>query len=306
LLETDKESLIAKCYFKHPDDKRDRLHAEYTFLTYASSQGINSVPSPVASDSNNGVGIYSYIEGRPLNARDITKKSVLEAAGFFQQLNSNRHQKATETLPMASEACFSIEKHCELIELRVNKLRNIKPTSGINRRAVDFTLRLEKCWEEVKKIVRKKATGANISYREELPNEQRCVSPSDFGFHNALITKNGHIIFLDFEYAGWDDPGKMGADFFCQPQLPVPLRYMPEFLKTALMDFNQSEQLVKRVYILLSAYRVKWCCIILNEFVPEFALRRKYARKDVEMTNIKIEQLEKAELILNLLQSEEL
>ncbi len=40
------------------------------------------------------------------------------------------------------------------------------------------------------------------------------VSPSDFGFHNALLDDGGAISFLDFEYSGRDDPAKLDLRFF--------------------------------------------------------------------------------------------
>ena len=39
------------------------------------------------------------------------------------------------------------------------------------------------------------------------------ISPSDFGFHNALRTNTGPV-FFDFEFSGWDDPAKTIIDFF--------------------------------------------------------------------------------------------
>ena len=47
----------------------------------------------------------------------------------------------------------------------------------------------------------------------ELPPGQWCISPSDFGFHNVLRRPGGHLVFLDFEHAGWDDPAKLFGDF---------------------------------------------------------------------------------------------
>ena len=35
--------------------------------------------------------------------------------------------------------------------------------------------------------------------------EYKCISPSDFGFHNSIIDREGNINFVDFEYSGWDD-----------------------------------------------------------------------------------------------------
>ena len=39
------------------------------------------------------------------------------------------------------------------------------------------------------------------------------MSPSDFGLQNTLFTKN-KLFFIDFEYAGLDDPAKCLLDFF--------------------------------------------------------------------------------------------
>src|SRR5258708_29751946 len=41
-----------------------------------------------------------------------------------------------------------------------------------------------------------------------------------FGFHNALLRPSQELCFLDFEYAGHDDPAKMVGDFFSQPAIP--------------------------------------------------------------------------------------
>ena len=42
--------------------------------------------------------------------------------------------------------------------------------------------------------------------------EERCISPSDFGLHNAIRTA-ADIRFIDFEFAGWDDPAKALVNF---------------------------------------------------------------------------------------------
>ena len=42
------------------------------------------------------------------------------------------------------------------------------------------------------------------------------------GFHNAVVQCNSKVKFIDFEYAGWDDPAKTAADFIFQPQVPPP------------------------------------------------------------------------------------
>ncbi|MFX9699951.1 hypothetical protein ABTP10_19680, partial [Acinetobacter baumannii] len=50
----------------------------------------------------------------------------------------------------------------------------------------------------------------------------RCLSPSDFGFHNAVQRPEGQIVFVDFEYFGWDDPVKLTCDFMLHPGMDLP------------------------------------------------------------------------------------
>jgi hypothetical protein len=108
--------------------------------------------------------------------------------------------------------------------------------------------------------------------RRRLPEDERILSPSDFGFHNAL-EDGGTIRFFDFEYAGWDDPAKMVCDFFCQPRVPVPIAYWRDFTEGAGLRADA----IRRAELLLPAYRLKWCCILLNDFLPEGRARREFA-----------------------------
>jgi hypothetical protein len=110
-----------------------------------------------------------------------------------------------------------------------------------------------------------------------LATDQRCLSPSDFGFHNALINGDGHLTFLDFEYAGSDDPAKLAADFFCQPEVPVPLTFHARFVERIVDGLGLDQAAATRCVLLLDAYRIKWTCILLNEHLALGAARRLFA-----------------------------
>ena len=79
--------LLLKAYFHHPDDPRDRLAAEFAFSRFASDRGIRCVPQPIARDDKNHLGLYEFIDGRPLAAGEIGAAEVDQAAGFFAALN---------------------------------------------------------------------------------------------------------------------------------------------------------------------------------------------------------------------------
>ena len=103
------------------------------------------------------------------------------------------------------------------------------------------------------------------------------MSPSDFGFHNALLDSLGRLCFFDFEYAGWDDPAKLVGDFFCQVEVPVSRRFLAGFAEGIASTYPQPDALIERIQLLFPVYQLKWCCIVLNEFLPAGRARREFS-----------------------------
>ena len=131
-----------------------------------------------------------------------------------------------------------------------------------------------------------------------MPPEQRCLSPSDFGFHNAILAADGRLRFFDFEYAGWDDPAKLICDFFCQPELSVNQEHWKFFVEQLILAVSADAALRDRALLLLPAYRVKWCCIILNEFLGAGRDRRTFSMGEESAASRKSIQLNKARRLL--------
>ncbi|HRD75978.1 MAG TPA: aminoglycoside phosphotransferase family protein, partial [Hyphomicrobiaceae bacterium] len=92
--------------------------------------------------------------------------------------------------------------------------------------------RLVPAWQRVRARIEQGAVRASLDLARPLDHHEQCLSPSDFGFHNAL-SDAGRVTFIDFEYAGRDDPAKLASDFCCQPEIPVPAEQHEAFV-TAL------------------------------------------------------------------------
>jgi hypothetical protein len=152
--------------------------------------------------------------------------------------------------------------------------------------------------------VARRAAAAGIDLAAYMPHADRRLSPSDFGFHNSLRTDGGRLRFLDFEYGGWDDPAKTVADFFCQVAMPVAPEHLGLVVEVLASGLAEPGPFRTRVALLLPVYRVKWCCIVLNEFVRVGSSRRRFAGADLETK--KATQLQKARRILQLLKDEPL
>jgi len=292
----DGRKLVAKQYFRHPSDERDRLQAEWAFLEYAARAGIPCVPRPVARDESSGIGIYEHIAGRNLGSADVSAARVQEAANFFLLLNRRENLKTSQALAPASEACFSIAEHLAMVDRRVGRLAGIPESSEEDRAARGFVASLERRWREVREGVLAATRAAGRDPAAQV--EERCVSPSDFGFHNALLRETGELCFLDFEYAGWDDPAKMAGDFFAHPGVPVSREHFDGFVKTAMSFSRHAAALEARARLLEPIFRIKWCCIVLNEFVPEAAQRRRFATPGADPAASKRRQLDKARGLL--------
>ena len=103
-------------------------------------------------------------------------------------------------------------------------------------------------------------------------------------------------MFLDFEYAGWDDPAKLTGDFFSQVAVPVPLAFKDEVFNAVAAMLPDREGALRRMHLLLPLYRIKWCCIILNHFLPVDSGRRDFAQG--ALLEQKVEQLDKVKSLL--------
>ena len=287
-------TVVAKWYFTHPSDSRDRLAAEQAFLRYAASAGIACVPKLIAADPARRLALYEQIVGKPVAAHEVTAVEVTAAADFFLALNQPACRPLATELPEASEACFSVQDHLALVDRRLDRLATIGTESAEDRDAHRFSIELKARWHSLKDALRRDASTLGIDVAAELPASERCISPSDFGFHNVLRRPSGALCFLDFEYAGWDDPAKMAGDFFSHPAIAVEPRFRPLFLERAFGFSAEPERLRQRAELLLPVFQVKWCCIILNEFLTDSARRRHFADPGFDVAQRKQQQLAKA------------
>ena len=260
---------------------------------------MRSLPHSLACDRENHLGLYEFIEGRQLLPNEVTEKMVRQAIEFYLGLNSRKETPDAKALPGASEACFAIAGHLHCVERRLQRLRGVNGPAGIDREASSFIRNdVSEAWEGVANSVRRRASELDLMIDAEIASRDKCLSPSDFGFHNAILASDGCLRFIDFEYAGWDDPAKLVCDFFCQPAVPVPMAYYDVFAETVASDLSDPPMHIQRMALLLPVYQLKWACIMLNEFLPDGSARRTFARGPTKPKQRKPQQLQKARQVI--------
>lgn len=266
---------LLKTYFHHPQDPRDRLATEAGFLRYLEGCGCRSAPQLHAVDALSHSALMEFVHGVPLVLASIDASDIDQATEFFLQINAARATEPARALPSASEACFSIDEHIGNTVRRVDRLGSMVVDDDLTRDAAAFVKdELAPSWREVEAGLLARWPDAGTR-RAPLAISERVLSPSDFGFHNALRETGARIRFLDFEYAGWDDPAKLICDFANQPDMLLP-RALSQRFRDAVLAALPSAGLQLRVEALDPLYQIKWACICLNDFLPAGRVRHQF------------------------------
>jgi len=288
--------LIAKIYFQSNNDKRDRLNTERLALEFLWNHGLRNIPKIVHTDKENGFTILLFVKGKKILSSETDVNDINNVIGFLIQLKNLGRLHESLKLPLASEAFFTIKEIEINIEKRLNRLLLIQSDNTESR---SLKTMLEKTFipgfEKIKKWSKQKAIKKSIDYNEPISINERTLSPSDFGFHNALKLCDNKLIFLDFEYFGWDDPAKLINDFILHPAMNISEELKSYFVNEILKRFKINK-LFSRVKILYPLFGLKWCIILLNEFLPKEFERRDFScQYSKEKSKIQATQLVKSE-----------
>lgn len=268
LVDSKRKSYIAKKYIVRKDDHADRLLVEFQSLTFLWRHDIRTIPEPVYRSSSNHLGVYRFVEGESLLRARYTYRNIIDAANFWRDIHKLKDLPAAKKLHIAKEACFTLVDYFTSVERRLVLLRSM-PHREEFRKLHEFLEReFLPFYKQIRQFVTVVSKRVNIDAHEVLPRSYRTLSPSDFGFHNALRTKVGDLVFFDFEYFGWDDPAKTIADFFLHPKMALPYKLREYFYAQVIGMFDDAS-LSKRLPLVYMILSLKWCLIMLNEFTRE-------------------------------------
>lgn len=255
----------------------DSFAREWRMHRFIEAQAGGRVPALVAADAGLRCLVFEWIDADVDLPRPPLDARLLGAmAEFVARINRPglREVARAEGLPMASEGGLRLADHLACARRRIDRLLR---TGGPDHAAMHRFVRdqLMPAWQ---------AEAARIAERDEAihdPAVEPIVSPSDFGRHNLLETRDGAVRFIDFEHAGWDDPAKLVADLILQPEHPLDSRQAAAFIEPLLATGCVMPGLVARTRRLLGVQRLKWVAIVLNPFLaPEEAGPAAGARLD--------------------------
>lgn len=288
---------VMKFYFQHPGDTRDRLGTEFKSLSFLWANGIRQIPQPLQAWKTRGCALYSSVDASS-SAGQKTDADIMQAADFLKTLKKLAASDGSSELKPASEAFFSIEGIVATLGSRLERLNCDDGTAeyaALRRYLDDDFLPL---LEAVKSWMKEFSGEHGIPWDRELPAGSRTLSPCDFGFHNALRSRAGAMVFLDFEYFGWDDPVKMVADFLWHPGMTLSEAQKEDFIVRMQEAFGGDLEYRSRLEMLSPLFGLKWCLILLNEFVAVDMQRRGFAGMVTQdKAAVRLRQLGKAKAL---------
>lgn len=299
VIDCEENSWCGKLYAAPGFGGHDRLDTEWCACNFLYKHNKFKVPRPVACSLQESAAIFDWIDGRRFTSQQIGPREVEEALSFLQWIDGLRDTPDAKLVTTASEACFSGSALLNNIADRINRLCLVQEEGPEYEAMRSFiTLDLKPATDHFSQFAYKSYKNLLRNFDDEIPHEERIMSPSDFGFHNALNTCLG-IVWLDFEFFGWDDPAKTMADFILHPAMNLSPAIRSRFWNGVATTFDKSGDLLERARILYPLYGITWCLIILNEFIRSDLERREFAGKEKSnKTDILRRQLNKSKRML--------
>jgi len=292
----DGSRFAAKVYPGPTADGQDRLEVEFNALEFLNQRGIECVPQPIVSDKANQCAVFEFIEGSKVASHEISEGDIDQVSKFLSRLDDLKNSLDSSRFTNAAEACFSVQAIVNNLETRLARLMAANASSRAD--VEEFLIsKFGPAFQRTITWCEERTAGAGTSMDAELGLEHRTLSPSDFGFHNALRRGDGQLVFLDFEYFGWDDPVKMISDFLLHPAMELSPSLKAHFVANVT---GKNQISMARLETVFPLFGLKWCLILLNTFLPQYRLQRGHGEESPSAQTIVLErQLEKAKLMLS-------
>tara|TARA_Y100001934_G_scaffold28988_1_gene31787 strand:- start:37 stop:1671 length:1635 start_codon:yes stop_codon:yes gene_type:complete len=259
-VECEEYSYALKWYPDLARDSRKRLLTEKQVCEFLHSQGIANVLQVVETAPLLNLALFRWIDGDTV--ADVKDHDVGQALQFVETLYGSRCSETASQLPEASEACLSIEDILNQIEQKRSRI--LGEENPPDELRAFFSSEFDLVYQEYLSV--HEVEISELRRSGTLSASRQILSPSDFGFHNSLRQADGILLWLDFEYFGWDDPVKLSADFLWHPGHSLSASQRTAWLGGCLRIFSEDEQFASRLKTCFPLFGLRWSLIMLNVF----------------------------------------
>ena len=259
---SDKSENLLKRYPQEIAVHESRLKTEASACRLLRRVGIEQSAEVIHEDVENQIAVFRWIDGN--RVADPKAKHIESLLKFVKDLRDIERTDEVNAFLNAKEACLSIQDICEQIQNRRDRLGR----GEIKSEELDAFL--EQIFDPLfaKTIAwAQENWPLGHSFFDQLPREFQTLSPSDFGFHNALWERSGKLRVVDLEYFGWDDPVKLASDFCWHPAMKIPQPLQQKWVLGMCQLFCSDQDFENRLTIAHPLYGLRWAVIVLKPFL---------------------------------------
>lgn len=276
----------------HSVQERDRCQTEQDALVLLAQAGFTNIPISLFFDQKLQFALHSDLPGKQIEPEQVNETHIAQLADFVLKLSQlSKDGSDKSRISSASDARFSFQEYLDAFDLRLIKIRQGCPAVPLGDQIVSL---IENRWlplrNRVVERLKDELARDGLALNSLLPQKERILSPSDFGFHNVLVDENleGRLSFLDFEYFGWDDPAKLIADFFHSAAFKTPWMLKWNFLDQICRNgaIENTSLFVKRWEKVVDLVGLEWVLIILNVVSPGVLERKLFADPDTNVERL--------------------
>lgn len=240
-----------KDYSNAPDAEGRFLRESFT-LELVSSLGVSNAPEIVAFDKENLQIATKFIDGK--SPEKISRNFLISLSVFVAELNSDKTKIKSSSL--SRSAYLRDFDVFEDIKDRYSSVSS-KTSLGFLKESHNYV------YDSLRRFLVRNPNQVNeIKKAFSLAGSIDFFSPSDIGLHNTIENKEG-FFFIDFEYAGLDNPLKMLFDFIANPSNQInslDLIYQDETIFQKYLSMLSSQQIAHFHFLFMT----KWYFILLN------------------------------------------
>lgn len=231
---------------------------ELKFHEFLNRKKIKNIPKILSISTKRRV--IKYVFYKNLKRKIINKSKIIKIFKFIRKINTLNYKN--EKFKYAKDYCNNYSDYQLEIKRRIteHKKNYHYKNNLIYAKIINL---IEKKFNELKKI----------NYFKNdfiLKKKDLILSPCDFHLENMIFNKK--IIFLDFEYSGLDDPAKLFAVFFLQPNHNISKNIFNSSINKILF-FKKNILIKERILYLIPIIYLRWSLILMNNFSKKQLLK---------------------------------
>lgn len=216
-------------------------------------------PLLVANSSDPFILLLSRIAGRGVRETEINRGAIKQAATFLAQINQPDTSATNDISHLAQNACLSIKDHLTETATLVTQVQAYQ--SSVNPQTAAFIAdEIVPLWQKTLANTIEQFQTLGVDVDTPLDGGHLMLSPGELGFHNAILTPEKELCFVDFDQSGWDDPARVINRFFTLGPIP-PKEDHRDIVVESLANMDRLDpHFAIRAKILLAAYQINRAC----------------------------------------------